>query len=209
MTPKKRAILQKGSNVHGEQGRSVINQYWLDDSFPFDLIPGIRGSSSRRVWAIKDTDAQAAARPFSLDLSRWSSPAWIVRSLLFFGVHSGLAMGSIFLYGSEEQKQKRLPPMARWEKIGCFGLTEPLVGSGATGGLTTTAKREGTPGFSTDRRGGSATRPRATSRSSGRATWRTIRSRASLSRTSRRRASASRRSSTRSRSRWSRTARSR
>jgi len=33
--------------------------------------------------------------------------------------------------------------MARWEKIGCFGLTEPLVGSGASGGLTTMAKREG------------------------------------------------------------------
>jgi WD40 repeat protein len=33
--------------------------------------------------------------------------------------------------------------MARMEKIGCFGLTEPLVGSGAGGGLTTTAKREG------------------------------------------------------------------
>ena len=33
--------------------------------------------------------------------------------------------------------------MARMEKIGCFGLTEPLVGSGASGGLTTTAKREG------------------------------------------------------------------
>jgi alkylation response protein AidB-like acyl-CoA dehydrogenase len=31
----------------------------------------------------------------------------------------------------------------RWEKIGCFGLTEPLVGSGTSGGLTTTAKREG------------------------------------------------------------------
>src|SRR5437016_2384690 len=33
--------------------------------------------------------------------------------------------------------------MARWEKIGCFGLTEPLVGSGTSGGLTTTAKRDG------------------------------------------------------------------
>src|SRR6202008_2480624 len=61
----------------------------------------------------------------------------------FFGVHSGLAMGSIFLDGSEEQKQKWLPPMARLEKVGCFGLTEPLVGSGASGGLTTTAKRDG------------------------------------------------------------------
>ena len=61
----------------------------------------------------------------------------------FFGVHSGLAMGSIYLDGSEEQKQKWLPPMARFEKIGCFGLTEPLVGSGTAGGLTTTAKRDG------------------------------------------------------------------
>ena len=52
-------------------------------------------------------------------------------------------MGSIYLDGSEEQKQKWLPQMARLEKIGCFGLTEPLVGSGAAGGLTTTAKREG------------------------------------------------------------------
>src|SRR5260370_11580674 len=61
----------------------------------------------------------------------------------FWGVHNGLAMGSIYLGGSEEQKQKWLPPMARMEKIGCFALTEPLVGSGAGGGLTTTAKPEG------------------------------------------------------------------
>jgi glutaryl-CoA dehydrogenase len=61
----------------------------------------------------------------------------------FFGVHSGLAMGSIFLCGSEEQKKKWLPPMARMEKVGSFGLTEPLVGSGASRGLGTTARREG------------------------------------------------------------------
>jgi glutaryl-CoA dehydrogenase len=61
----------------------------------------------------------------------------------FYGVHSGLAMGSIFLCGSEEQKKKWLPPMARLEKIGSFGLTEPLVGSGASRGLVTTARREG------------------------------------------------------------------
>src|SRR5260370_15191394 len=52
-------------------------------------------------------------------------------------------MGSSYLGGSEEQKQKWLHPMARMEKIGCFGLTEPLVGSGTGGGLNTTAKPEG------------------------------------------------------------------
>ncbi len=61
----------------------------------------------------------------------------------FSGVHSGLAMGSIYLCGSEEQKQRWLPAMARMEKIGAFGLTEPDVGSGVAGGLTTTARRDG------------------------------------------------------------------
>ena len=48
----------------------------------------------------------------------------------FIGVHGGLAMGSIYLCGSEEQKQRWLPAMARLELIGAFGLTEPDVGSG-------------------------------------------------------------------------------
>ncbi len=61
----------------------------------------------------------------------------------FFGAHGSLAMGSIYLNGSEEQKRKWLPPMARLEKIGCFGLTEPLVGSGIGGGMMTTAERDG------------------------------------------------------------------
>jgi glutaryl-CoA dehydrogenase len=61
----------------------------------------------------------------------------------FFGIHNGMAIGSIYAAGSEEQKQKWLPPMARLEKIGCYGLTEPLVGSGASRGLMTTAKKEG------------------------------------------------------------------
>jgi glutaryl-CoA dehydrogenase len=61
----------------------------------------------------------------------------------FFGVHTGLAMGSIYLCGSEEQKRKWLPPMAAFTKIGSFGLTEPNVGSGTGGGLETTARRDG------------------------------------------------------------------
>jgi len=61
----------------------------------------------------------------------------------FFGVQSGLAMGSIYLLGSEAQKQQWLPGMQKMTTIGAFGLTEPEVGSGAAGGLTTTAKRQG------------------------------------------------------------------
>lgn len=54
-------------------------------------------------------------------------------------VQSSLAMGAIYMYGSEEQKQKFLPKMAKGELVGCFGLTEPNYGSDA-GGLVTRAK---------------------------------------------------------------------
>src|SRR5205823_4665925 len=61
----------------------------------------------------------------------------------FWGVHSGLAMNSIDMCGSEEQRQKFLPPMVAMEKIGAFGLTEPDVGSAASMGLKTSCKRTG------------------------------------------------------------------
>ena len=60
----------------------------------------------------------------------------------FFGVHSGLAMGSIALLGSEEQKARWLPPMARLELIGAFALTEPEHGSDSVS-LETEARRDG------------------------------------------------------------------
>jgi glutaryl-CoA dehydrogenase len=61
----------------------------------------------------------------------------------FFGVHSGLAMGSIARCGSTEQRERWLPAMARMERIGAFALTEPDGGSDVAGGLRTTARRDG------------------------------------------------------------------
>jgi len=52
-------------------------------------------------------------------------------------------MNSIDLCGSDEQRQKFLPPMIAMDKIGAFGLTEPDVGSAASMGLKTTCKRNG------------------------------------------------------------------
>ncbi len=57
----------------------------------------------------------------------------------FASVQGSLAMYPIHTFGSEEQKQKWLPPMAAGEAIGCFGLTEPDFGSDP-GGMITTAK---------------------------------------------------------------------
>jgi glutaryl-CoA dehydrogenase len=60
----------------------------------------------------------------------------------FLGVQAGLAMKSIAMLGSEEQKQRWLPPLARLDAIGAFALTEPAHGSDSVS-LETTARREG------------------------------------------------------------------
>ena len=60
----------------------------------------------------------------------------------FVSVQGALCMYPIWAFGSEEQKQRWLPPMASGEAIGCFGLTEPDFGSNP-GGMRTTARRDG------------------------------------------------------------------
>ena len=119
----------------------IITKYWADDAFPFEVLPalrdlkigglGLEGYGCRGGSTLLDGFVQ-------MEMAR-IDPSFST----FFGVHNGLAMGSIYFGGSEEQKVEWLPPMARLEKIGAFGLTEPLVGSGTGGGLTTTAKRDG------------------------------------------------------------------
>src|SRR6476620_5382466 len=119
----------------------VINKYWVEDAFPFELLPAFKelniGGLGIQGYGCPG-GSQLLVGLVAMEMSRFDASI-----ATFFGVHSGLAMTSIAFGGSEEQKQKWLPPMARMEKIGCFGLTEPLVGSGTGGGLTTTAKREG------------------------------------------------------------------
>src|SRR6202795_4917347 len=119
----------------------IITKHWVEDSFPFELLPAIKelniGGVAMNGYGCRGGSAQLFGL-IAMEMARFDCSI-----ATFFGVHNGLAMGSIYLGGSEEQKKKWLPPMARWEKIGCFGLTEPLVGSGTSGGMLTTAKRDG------------------------------------------------------------------
>ena len=57
--------------------------------------------------------------------------------------HNSLCSNHIFMFGTEEQKQKFLVPLARGEKLGAWGLTEPGAGSDASGTRTTAARRNG------------------------------------------------------------------
>mgnify|MGYP001242285032 FL=1 len=61
----------------------------------------------------------------------------------FASVQGSLVMYPIYAYGSEEQKKHWLPLLAKGEKIGCFGLTEPNFGSNPSGMLTNAKKTDG------------------------------------------------------------------
>jgi len=134
-----RETIQRTREFMTKEIEPVINHYWTREEFPHELIAGFAG------LGIAGTAYEGYGCPgggplldgmLALELAR-ADPSIST----FMGVHSGLAMGSIYLCGSEEQKQRWLPAMARMEKIGAFGLTEPDVGSGVAGGLTTTARR--------------------------------------------------------------------
>jgi glutaryl-CoA dehydrogenase len=118
----------------------VINDYWERAEFPFELVPklaelGIAGTtiSGYGCPGMSALGAGIVAR----ELARGDGSV-----NTFFGVHSGLAMGAIDLLGSEEQKDRWLPPMARLEVIGAFGLTEPEHGSDSVS-LETSAVHDG------------------------------------------------------------------
>jgi glutaryl-CoA dehydrogenase len=119
----------------------IIQRCFEEHRFPRELVPllaaqGLLGSSLQGYDC-----AGLNAICYGLicqELERGDSG---IRS--FVSVQSSLCMYPIWAYGSEEQKQRYLPRMARGEVIGCFGLTEPHGGSDPAN-MKTHAKRRGT-----------------------------------------------------------------
>lgn len=119
----------------------LILEHWAAATFPFQILPGytklgIAGAPYQGYGCSGRSNLFDGM--VAMEIAR-TDPSIAT----FHGVHSGLAMGSIYLCGSDEQREQYLPRMARMELIGSFGLTEPDVGSGASRGLTTTATRDG------------------------------------------------------------------
>ncbi len=118
----------------------VVNDYWERAEFPFALVPrlaelGIAGGTIEG-YGCPGMSAVSAGL-VAAELARADGSIGT-----FNGVHSFLAMQSIAMLGSEEQRQRWLPAMARLELVGAFGLTEPRHGSDAVG-LETSARRDG------------------------------------------------------------------
>jgi glutaryl-CoA dehydrogenase len=141
LPPDEQAIRARVREFMAREVAPIANDFWLRGEFPRHLIPqfaelDIAGLTFKghgfpgRSWLLEGMIAEEIAR---VDVS----------TSTFFGVQSGLAMGSIYLCGSDEQKSLYLPKMRRFELLGAFGLTEPNVGSGVAGGLETTCRRDG------------------------------------------------------------------
>jgi glutaryl-CoA dehydrogenase len=118
----------------------VINDYWERADFPWPLVKklgalGIVGDGIEGYGCPEMSPL--ASGLVHMELNRGDGSLGT-----FLGVQAGLAMKSIYLLGSDEQKQTWLPAMARLDKIGAFALTEPAHGSDAVA-LETTARRDG------------------------------------------------------------------
>lgn len=139
LTPDQRELQLKVRAFMEKEVRPIVNDYWLRDQFPFELIPKFK---ELNICGVTYDGYGCPNLPFIMEGVLAMEMARVDASIAtFFGVQSGLSMGSIYICGSEEQKAKWLPQMQKFEKIGAFGLTEPEVGSGAAGGLTTTCKK--------------------------------------------------------------------
>jgi glutaryl-CoA dehydrogenase len=118
-----------------------INAYWEKAEFPREIalrlgeLPIVGGMLPREYGG-------PGLDPLSMGLLCYELAKGDGSIATFFGVHSGLAMGTIGLLASEDQKARWLPAMARLEKIGAFGLTEPERGSAAVD-VQTRARRDG------------------------------------------------------------------
>jgi len=120
----------------------IIEEYNRESKFPQQLIPkmaemGLFGPTLPAKYECAELN-NVAYGLIMQELERGDSG---VRS--FASVQSALVMYPIFTFGSEQQKDKWLSPLAKGEKIGCFGLTEPDFGSNPGGMITKADKVDG------------------------------------------------------------------
>ena len=118
----------------------VINDYWERAELPWPLMRRLAelGLYGEDIQGYGCPGMTALARGLvNMELHRGDGSLGT-----FLAVQSGLAMKTIAMLGSEEQKQRWLPPWHGWTQIGAFALTEPDHGSDSVA-LETTARRDG------------------------------------------------------------------
>jgi glutaryl-CoA dehydrogenase len=117
-----------------------VEQHFADETFPMELVPsmaqlGIFGANLKGYGC-----AGMNNLAYGLIMQELEAADSGLRS--FASVQSALAMYAIYSSGSEDQKNRYLPEMAKGKLLGCFGLTEPDHGSDP-GGMETRARKDG------------------------------------------------------------------
>jgi len=140
LTGEERAYWRRTRDFVDDEVLPVINDYWERAEFPYELIQrlaklGIVGDGIEGYGC--PSMSPIACGLIHMELNRGDGSLGT-----FVGVQAGLAMQSIAMLGSEEQKAQWLPAMAQLTKIGAFALTEPTHGSDSVA-LETTARRDG------------------------------------------------------------------
>jgi glutaryl-CoA dehydrogenase len=143
LTEDETATLRRLRSYLAEDVAPVVEDAWERAEFPMPLVKGFAALDLAGLPYGLGASTDEPARRLFLGFLHAEIARVDPSVNSFFGVHSGLAMGSIHAGGTEEQRQRWLPSMARMETIGAFGLTEPHGGSDVAGGMETTARREG------------------------------------------------------------------
>src|SRR3954465_7224634 len=141
LSEEERAVRDSVRAFVDEHVLPIIGNAYVEGRFPREIVPqmaelGVFGANLPEQYGCAGLN-NVAYGLINQELERGDSG---VRS--FASVQSSLAMYPIYAFGSEEQKRRWLPPMARGEVIGCFGLTEPDYGSNPSG-MITMAKQQG------------------------------------------------------------------
>ncbi|GAA4614611.1 acyl-CoA dehydrogenase family protein [Saccharopolyspora hordei] len=122
--------------------KPLANDAWEKAEFPFEVVEKFAALRLAGYYYPEHGDGTPRSPLFtgflSIELNR-IDPSLAV----FSGVHTGLAMGSVYNGGDQEQRDRWIPDMVDMNKIGAFALTEPEGGSDVAGGMRTTARREG------------------------------------------------------------------
>ena len=140
LTAEDREIRDRLHDFCAREVTPIINDYWERAEFPFELVPKIAelGFAGGVIEGRGCPGMSATAA--GLVSMEWARADGSIGT--FFGVHSNLVMQTIDLLGSDEQRDRWLPPMAAMEAIGAFALTEPEHGSDAVA-LETRVRRDG------------------------------------------------------------------
>ncbi len=140
LSPEERAARDVVAAFVDREYLPIVGKHFRNGTFPNELIPklaelGVFGATLKGYGCAGLSNVQ-----YGLILQELERGDSGLRS--FASVQSSLCMFPIFTYGSDEQKERFLPGMAKGQIIGCFGLTEPDFGSDP-GGMRTRAKKSG------------------------------------------------------------------